>query len=902
MRQREDVVLTQKVHEVLGSLESDETIGLTGEEAGRRLGETGPNRLRGQVRVSPVRLFFRQFREFMVLVLLAAIALSLFLGEITDAVTIGAIVLLNAVLGFIQEHRAEQSLNALKKLSAPMSRVLREGEWNHLSAEELVPGDLVRVEGGDRIPADIRWIHAEGLEVEESALTGESLPVKKHAQPLKTGKVPLGDRKNMGFMGTLVIKGTGRGVVVRTGMETEMGQIADMIQAGGTTQTPLQQRLAELGKVLIAAAVLLTALVVVVGILQGQDVHMMVLAGISLAVAAVPEGLPAIVTIALALGVQRMIRRQAIVRKLPSVETLGSTTVICSDKTGTLTQNKMTVTRLWISGRLMEVEGTGYEPRGGLRLEGRSITVGEAPGVKRLLEIAVHCNNALLKQQEGEWVIDGDPTEGSLLVAGAKVGLDSRSPEFKRVKEVPFDSERKRMSVLVEDPQGKRFLFTKGAPDILLKRCTHILWEGEAVPLTPQRINEVKQMNERLAGAALRNLAFAYREVGTEPDPSEESLIFVGLTGMIDLPREEVKEAIHKAKNAGIRTVMITGDYEATAVAIARELGIKRADGLSVSGKDLARMSEEEFKKKVPRIDVYSRVAPEHKLRIVKELQSQGHVVAMTGDGVNDAPAIKASDIGIAMGITGTDVSKEASSLVLADDNFATIVTAVEEGRRIYDNIRKSISYLLASNVGEILVMLLAMLAGLPLPLVPIQILWVNLITDGLPALALVNDPANRDTMSRPPRGRKESIFAHGVGWKIASRGALIGLASLGAFWLTYHQNPDHLVQAQTVAFSTLVLAQLWYVFDCRSSRSIFHGTPLDNRFLLGAVAVSVLLLLAVIYTPFLQPVFHTVSLGLREWALIGIASLIPVIAAAPLDSIRDLFRSRNREGEDLHR
>ncbi|WP_124727680.1 calcium-translocating P-type ATPase, SERCA-type [Staphylospora marina] len=877
--------------------------GLDEQEAAERRKKVGTNSLSEGKKKSWIGLFIDQFKDFMVLVLMAATLISGLLGEYTDAIAIIAIVLLNAVLGFIQEVKAERSLHALKKLSAPRARVLRNGTWQRVDADQLVPGDIVAVTGGDRIPADLRFLKTETLYVEESALTGESVPVAKTATRLPSGDLPLGDRKNMGYMGTLAVRGNGIGVVIATGMNTEMGRIAHLIDTAEEVETPLKRRLEQLGKVLIVVALLLTALVVVTGILHGHDAYKMFLAGVSLAVAAIPEGLPAIVTVALALGVQRMIRRKAIVRKLPSVETLGCATVICSDKTGTLTQNKMTVTRIWTDGRMVEVTGTGHEPEGAFRADGREIRPLDHQPLRRVLEISALCVNARLvketdkggmfRRKKTEWTVDGDPTEGALVVAAAKAGLhqDRMQSEWRRIREFPFDHERKMMSVIVERKDGRKILYSKGAPDVLLDRCTHMLYQGKILPLTDALRAVVLKVNEELAGRALRNLAFAWRELDRSAENGKEwqlerGMIFAGLAGMMDPPREEVKESIKRCRQAGIRTVMITGDHQATAEAIAVELGIKRPGGLTVTGADLYNMSDEDFLRKVNDIDVYARVSPEHKLRIVKALQSQGHVVAMTGDGVNDAPAIKAADIGIAMGKSGTDVSREASSLVLADDNFATIVAAIEEGRNIYENIRKFIAYLLASNVGEILIMFLAMLAGLPLPLVPIQILWVNLVTDGLPAMALGVDPAEGTNMNRPPRDSREGIFARGVGWKIVTRGLLIGVCSLAAFWISWAESPADLARAQTVTFATLVFAQLIYVFDCRSRTTIFGRTPFDNKALVLAVLSSALMLLTVIYWQPLQPVFRTVPLGVREWILVAVTSSLPVLAAGLLDQL----------------
>jgi Ca2+-transporting ATPase len=825
-----------------------------------------------------------------------------------DALTIVAIILINGILGFYQEFRAERSLRALKELSAPSAKVIRDGEYQQIPARELVAGDIVFLESGDRVPADLRFVECNECSIDEAALTGESVPVVKEAARIEAAELPLGDRKNCGYLGTMVTRGTAKGVVTVTGMQTEMGKIADLIQQTEEADTPLQHRLEQLGKILIIVAIVLTIVVVLAGILHGQPIYEMFLAGVSLAVAAIPEGLPAIVTIALALGVQRMIKRRAIVRKLPSVETLGCASVICSDKTGTLTQNKMTVTQLWLGGRSIEVTGEGYDPVGTLREAGKGIDAKGDASLRRLTQIAALCNNSDLSQQEKtddpkkrksgkseqgsgeplEWRIKGDPTEGALLVLAAKTGMVKSALQslYTRVKEFPFDAERKRMSVLVSH-QGGKLICTKGAPDLLVGQCAYVLWGDQVVPFTGTLKQKVLAANESMARDSLRVLGLAYREVKSHDEcgnneQAETGLIFVGLTGMMDPPRREVKEAIHKCRQAGIKTVMITGDHGITAEAIAKTLGIIGRNGRVVTGTQLSAMNDEELEKIADEVQVYARVSPEHKLRIVQALQRRGHVVAMTGDGVNDAPAVKAADIGIAMGITGTDVTKEASALVLADDNFSSIVAAVEEGRGIYENIRKFIRYLLASNVGEIMTMFMAMMAGLPLPLVPIQILWVNLVTDGLPAMALGVDQAESDLMQHKPRSAKENIFARRLGWKIISRGILIGVCTLGAFIIALRAgagHPQQLIHAQTVAFATLVMAQLIHVFDCRSSRSIFHRKLLENKFLVLAVLSSLVLMLAVLYVEPLQPVFKTVPLDLRDWALVLVAAGIPTFA-----------------------
>ncbi|TBL78325.1 calcium-translocating P-type ATPase, SERCA-type [Paenibacillus thalictri] len=884
--------------EVLKECQSHPSQGLSVEEGLRRQEQHGLNELSEGDKVSPVTLFLNQFKDFMVLVLMGATLISGLLGEYLDAITIVAIIVMNGVLGFIQEFRAERSLRALKELSAPHAKVIRGASLTQIPARELVPGDIVLLESGDRIPADIRFIETNGVYIEESALTGESVPVAKLTEKLAAAEIPLGDQRNLGFMGTMMTRGTAKGIVVRTGMDTEMGKIADLIQNTEAMETPLQHRLEQLGKILIMVAIGLTVMVVAAGILHGQPPYGMFLAGVSLAVAAIPEGLPAIVTIALALGVQRMIQRKAIVRKLPSVETLGCASVICSDKTGTLTQNKMTVTHLWLGGSLMEVSGEGYNPQGDIVYRGEQVNIRQNQMLRRLLQISVLCNNASLVEEAGEpkkkashenelssWNIKGDPTEGALVVLGAKGGVTQKSLDslYNRVAEMPFDSERKRMSVVVEH-QGGRMICTKGAPDVLLAHCSYMLWDDKIIPFTPTMRQKVMAANEGMAKNALRVLGLAYRDIkpgerSETQEDAEAGLVFVGLTGMIDPPRREARDAIIKCKKAGIKTVMITGDHQTTAEAIAGQLGIISAGGQVLNGQQLNQLTDEQLDAVVDDVHVYARVSPEHKLRIVKSLQRGGHVVAMTGDGVNDAPAIKAADIGIAMGISGTDVSKEASALVLSDDNFATIVSAIEEGRGIYENIRKFIRYLLASNVGEILTMFLAMMAGLPLPLVPIQILWVNLVTDGLPAMALGVDQAEKDLMQQRPRGAKENIFARRLGWKIISRGILIGVCTLAAFWLVLQGNPDsqeNLTRAQTVAFATLVMAQLIHVFDCRSSRSIFHRNPLQNRYLVISVISSLLLMLAVLYIEQLQPIFKTVPLNLHDWIIVLIFAGIP--------------------------
>jgi Ca2+-transporting ATPase len=881
--------------EVTSSVGTSIKTGLTEKEVEKRLKKYGPNKLDEGKRPSALFVFLGQFKDFMVLVLLAATFISGVLGEYIDAITIMIIVLLNGILGFVQERKAEKSLDALKELSAPQMQVLRNGIWKKVLSAQIVPGDIVKIQSGDRIGADLRLLAANGLQIDESSLTGESVPVQKTDQSINGLEVELGDQSNMAFMGTLVTQGSATGVVIGTGMKTEMGKIAHLLQSTTTLVTPLQRRLEQLGKILIAVALLLTALVVIIGVLQGHDVYTMILSGVSLAVAAIPEGLPAIVTVALALGVQRMIKRKAIVRKLPAVETLGCASVICSDKTGTLTQNKMTVTHAWSSGKLWTITGNGYEPKGSFLLNNKKVNPNEERKLQQLLSFGWICNNAsllektvkqgMLKKQTTEYAMDGDPTEGALVVAAMKAGYSKKGLDqhYKRIFEFPFDSARKMMSVIVKDQKGRSFVITKGAPDVVLGQCTKIVYGTNEEALTSRRKSEVESVIENLAGRALRTIAIAYRPLGANESckqafEAERGLTLIGLEGMIDPPRPEVKDSIDECRQAGIKTVMITGDHKITAAAIASQLGILSKQGKVLDGQTLSKLSVAELEEVVDDVDVYARVSPEHKLKIVKALQARGHIVAMTGDGVNDAPAIKAANIGIAMGITGTDVAKEASSLILSDDNFATIKAAIKEGRNIYENIRKFIRYMMASNVGEILVMLFAMMLGMPLPLVAIQILWINLVTDGLPAMALGMDQAEGDVMKRAPRNPNEGVFARGLTWKILSRGFMIGVVTLLAFWMTLQANPDDLTKAQTVAFVTLVMAQLIHVFDCRSEYSVYHRNPFENKYLVGAVILSTLLMLVVIYYPPLQTVFHTVALTGREWLLVLAMASIPTV------------------------
>ncbi len=867
--------------------------GLTSSEASRRLEEVGRNQLNAARKISPWRIFLDQFTDFMVLVLIGAALVSGMLGEKEDALTIIAIIILNAILGFFQEYRAEKSLEALKELTAPLAHVWRDGKVQRISAKELVPGDIMVLESGDRVSADGRVVEQVDLEVNEATLTGESMALTKIKESLPEANPVLGDQRNMVFAGTVVTSGRGKAVVSATGMKTEIGKIAGMISQVEDEATPLQKRLEQLGQWLVVICLGVCAMVGTMGVLRGEEPRQMFLAAVSLAVAAIPEGLPAIVTISLAIGVQKMIKRKAIIRKLPAVETLGCATVICSDKTGTLTQNKLTVTKTWAGQKEYVVN----------RINGQVNNTKLPAEIERLLEIGTLCNNAQL-EEEGkgknfEYKVIGDPTEGAILAAAASYGILNKDlqKKFRREGEIPFSSERKRMGVWVENADGKCWLMVKGAADVILERSTLFLNGETVIVLEPQMKLRIKQQIEAWGAEALRVLAFAYRPAvpgegkRTAKNDPEQGLIFTGLMGMTDPPRPESRHAIEKSRQAGIGVKMITGDYPRTAAAIGKQISLLRPRGKIITGAELDQLSEQELAEAISDIDVFARVSPHHKLRVVKALKRNGEVVAMTGDGVNDAPAIKESDIGVAMGITGTDVTKEASSMVIADDNFATIVAAVEEGRTIYDNIRKFIRYLLSCNMGEILTMFGGILLGLPFPLLSIQILWVNLVTDGLPAIALGMDPAEPGNMSRPPRPPQEGIFSQGLGWKIILQGFLIGIATL-AVYLIQLRGGGNLATARTAAFTTLVFAQLCFVFQCRSERrSLLENNPFQNLYLVGAVLISTLMQIGVVYLPWLQKIFYTTSLRGSDWFLILLAASLATFCGDLFFKFRKVIR-----------
>ncbi|MEM2109903.1 MAG: HAD-IC family P-type ATPase, partial [Candidatus Odinarchaeota archaeon] len=751
---------SMKEEELYKELKTSPT-GLSKEEAKKRLLEYGTNELQRLKRKSKIKLFIEQFKNVLIIILLVAALISVILGEILDAAVIGVIVVLNAVIGFIQEYKAEKAIEALKEMAAPQTIVIRDGKETPIPAKELVPGDIILIDTGDRLPADVRLIEASGLKIDESSLTGESTPVKKNIEPIKNGLVTLAERANMGFSGTVVTSGYGKGIVTATGMSTEIGQIATMIQEEEDKETPLQRKLDTLGKKIGQIVIVLCVIVFIAGFLRGIPFIEIFLASVGLAVAAIPEGLPAIVTMGLALGIQRMAKRNAIIRKLPAVETLGSANAICSDKTGTLTKNEMTVRRIHLASTSFEITGQGYAPRGEFLNKGEKIDPLSHEDLKLLITIGALCNNSTLSfdAQKNRWFITGDPTSGALIVLAEKAGLRQSElvKQYKRIAEIPFDSERKRIVTLHENPGEGRILFVSGAPDVLLELSGYYLDNGQVKKLDEDKKRMFLKLNDEMAAAALRVIALAYKKMDAEKviveDPNvDRGLVFAGLVGMMDPPRAEVKDAIKLASKAGIKTIMITGDHQNTAAAIARELGILGEGDIVLTGKQLDEMSIDELEKIVDKVKVYARVSPKHKMQIVKALKRRGSILAMTGDGVNDAPALKSSDIGVSMGIAGTDVAKEASDMVLADDNFSTIVAAVEEGRMVYDNIKKVVKYLISTNFGEILTIFVGIIIGLPLPILALQILWINLVTDGLPALALGVEPAEGDLMMRKPR------------------------------------------------------------------------------------------------------------------------------------------------------
>ncbi|BBO17667.1 ATPase [Candidatus Brocadia pituitae] len=903
---------TIQINEVAKNLDTNTDIGLSRAEAENRLRKYGYNQLEEKEGISPFLLFVGQFNNIIVWILMVAAIVSGFLGERVDALAILAIVVINAVIGFIQEFRAEKSLAALQKMAAPFSRVMRDGEIHSVSSREIVPGDIVLLEAGDYVPADGRICSSFSLRTQEASLTGESTPVDKSTEPLQNPSLPIADRENMVFMGTSVTSGKGTCIMVTTGMQTELGKIAGLIQEAGKEETPLQRKLEVFGKKLVYLCLGIVAIVFLLELWRKDPLLEAFLTSVSLAVAAIPEGLPAIVTIALALGVQRMVKRHVLIRKLPAVETLGCATVICSDKTGTITQNEMTLRKIFVNGKTVDISGTGYTPEGNFTISGMPLSEIDQRIVQFVLGMSILCNNAHLKKDNHTWKVIGDPTEGAILTAAAKANIWKQAlwEKFPLLSEIPFDSERKKMSTIRKTPHSVLLACEKGAADVIVNDCTKIYIEGELRDLSGDDIRAILNENNKMAGAALRVLGVAFKTIDPETikqstDSIEKDMIFLGLLAMIDPPRPEAKDAVATCHTAGIATVMITGDHKNTAKAIAEEIGFLDNKRKAIDGAELDTLPDEILEKEVSGIAVYARVSAEHKLRIIKAWKRQGAVVAMTGDGVNDAPAVKEASIGISMGITGTDVTKEASDMVITDDNFASIVSAVEEGRGIYDNIKKSIHYLLSCNAGEILTMLFASIFNLPLPLFPIQILWINIATDGFPALALGVDSVAPDIMKRPARRSTEQIIDKSLGTLIVFQGFIIALSTLFAYlfilcytssvkpgylssWFVHELIPccmggqltGDLERARTVAFCVMVISQLFNSFNCRNTRrSLFEIGIFTNTKLLLATGLSLTMQLAIVYLPFCKEVFKVTPLGLKDWMIVfGFSSLVFII------------------------
>ncbi|GHU27384.1 ATPase [Betaproteobacteria bacterium] len=943
----------QRIADVARELKTYLDDGLTPQEAQTRLQQSGPNELTEKPRPGFMARLWDQFNNYLIIILIVAAIISLALGEVVDSMAIMFIVVLNCVVGVVQESKAEQALEALKKMSAPIAHVKRGGRVAKISGRNIVVGDIVLLEAGNYVPADLRLVETANLKIEEASLTGESVSVEKDATLVFDAEVPLGDRKNMAFMGTMITYGRGRGIVTGTGMNTQIGMIAEMLQSFEAESTPLQQKLEHLGKLLGTSCLVICALVFIYGLFRDthltsafsdgfmnylqaekKDIVSLFMTAVSLAIAAVPEGLPAIVTICLALGMQRMIRHNALIRKLPAVETLGCATVVCSDKTGTLTQNQMTVVQAWAGSKRFRVTGEGYNPTGQFFMgdEDDSFDPRKDADTSLLLQGSLVCNDALLEQNSQEfdknsdknsdknpdkdpgkdsWRIIGDPTEGALVVASAKAGYLGAElrKTLPRVQEIPFDSDRKRMSTLHTTalwdarapticlPDSTSVIaFVKGAPDVVLDLCTQYSLSGQAFELTAEMRQKILEQNHDMAASALRVLAVAYRPLAAvpenlTPEAVERDLVFIGLLGMIDPPRPEVIEALKVARGAGLKSIMVTGDYKDTAQAIARDIGLLTPGGLVLTGPEIERMSDAELAAVAPNMDVCCRVSPQHKVRIVEALKSRDHIVAMTGDGVNDAPALKRANIGVAMGITGTDVAKQTADMILTDDNFASIVAAIEQGRIIYSNIRKFVYFLLACNIGEILIVFGAMLAGMPIPLLPVQLLWLNLVSDGVPALALGLEKGDPDIMKQPPRSPKEHVINRSMAVGIAVVGIVDALAILGLFYLALQRYPEQVMMAQTIAFVTLCGSELLRAFTARSENySVFSIGVFSNRWMVWAVLASFLAVLLVVYVPFLNLFFDTIPLSVDDWLL-----MLPFFFASPvaMELLKLFFRFR---------
>jgi Ca2+-transporting ATPase len=891
-----------EVAEIVSHFKST-TKGLTSADAKERLKLNGLNELKEAKKKSSISIFLQQFKSLIIWILIGAGIISGILGEVVDSIAILSIVFLNAALGFYQEFNAEKSIAALKKMTSPQAKVWRNLSLVVVPASEIVLGDILNLEAGDIVAADARLIEATSLKSIESALTGESESVSKNAKRLEDVNVPLADQENMLFMGTSIAAGVGQAIVIATGMKTEIGQIAELIQdADNNETTPLQDKLEAFGRILLWASLGIVVLIFVLGIVRGTPFFEMFMTSVSLAVAAIPEGLPAIVTIAFSLGVLRMSRRRALVRKLPAVETLGATNVICTDKTGTLTVGEMTVRVIYVAGQTYEVTGEGYEPKGAVQLEGKVSDNSQNKTLMEMANILVGCNNSHLVKEDSSWKVVGDPTEGAMLSAGLKVGANKEKfeLEFPKLHEIPFDSDRKRRSIVRAKPNGEWRVLINGAPDVLLALCTYVLYADGVRKMSDEDRAAILEKNTELATKALRVLGSAYRDLSPianneiKPENIECDLVFVGLTGMYDPPRAEVKNAVKLCSSAGIRVVMITGDQPHTALAIARELGIATSKDIVMSGFELDKISEEELRNKATSIAVFARVTAEHKLRIVNAWKSNNAVVAMTGDGVNDAPAIKGADIGIAMGRSGTEVTKQAADMIITDDNFSSIVSAVEEGRGIYNNIRKTMQYLLAGNIGEILLMAICVVIGLPMPLLPIHLLWINLVTDGLPALCLVTDPIDKDVMDQKPRARNERITDGGFFLTMFLTGILTAGTSFGVY--IYGLNSETPELAQTYAFTVLVFAELFRAFGARSeTRPVWKINLFSNFKLFLVIFISIAFQIWSHHNEFLAKFFKTSLVSFSDCIMLIIVSLLPLLVIECVKWARQILKKEKK-------
>ncbi|MGR5119926.1 cation-translocating P-type ATPase [Vibrio astriarenae] len=909
---------TQQGSEVLKTLNTEQTTGLSTAEAQARLEKHGANELTAQESATAWELYIHQYKNPLIFILAVGALVSWFTGHAIDAIAIAVIILINTGIAFWQEFKAQKGMEALKEMAAPEAEVMRDGKWISVPAKTLVPGDIIKINTGDILPADVRIIESNRLTVDEAALTGESEPVNKQCEVIEDETVGLGDQKNMGFMTTIVTTGTGLAVVTSTGMETEVGHIADMMNQTEETKTPMQERMDTIALALLVVALVVVAIVCAIGLYHGMPWLEILTTGISLSVAAIPEGLPTVVTIVLTMGSTKMVKSNALAKQLAAIETLGSTTVICSDKTGTLTQNQMQVMKAYdVSGRYWDVSGKGFDPKGEFIAKGHDVEATNSPAMMQGLVVATLCNDAEYVNDKGNWTVRGNPTEGALIVAAAKAGLKQAemlsTGGYSIVKKFPFDSGRKMASVIVRDPQGKHFLALKGAPDVVLRNSTSFMVDGGYVPtataiaagnlaVDTAQAQELQTNFEaaiqNFGGDALRTLAVGFRELKEEEleldfPELEKDVSILGIYGIMDPPRPEVRHAVDSCYNAGVRTVMITGDHAVTAAAIAREIGIIRSEeDLVVTGAELDQMDEEKLRAICPKVAVFARVTPEHKLRIVKAQQENNEVASMTGDGVNDAPALRRADIGVAMGITGTSVAKDSGDLILLDDNFSTIVKAVRQGRQIFDNLRKFIRQALTANVGEVSVILFAFLIMGPevvLPLTPLMILWVNLVSDGLPALALGVEPEENDLMERKPRKRNEGFFSDGLGARILTRGLALGGLSFVTFSIALGDGYSA-QYAQTVAFLTLIFAQLWSLFDARTFTTIYRKNPFTNHYLLGAVAVSAILSLGVVYTGFGQLVFSTEAIEFGHLISIIFVAAVPTFV---LSAIKEVTKAK---------